>query len=639
MTAQDAAAELVGLWPRLPGLVGRHWPDVRARLLETTGRLGRAGTDEERVEHAESLLELVLPYPQAREALSKAYFRGRRSGEPDGAADIDWAAVSRLLDAMPHEQWINARFEGRSPDEPLPAHRKHRLVVDVDRFAHPHAFASAQLALTVPGDADSAVLEVDVHGDPESVEVVPVCRSLVVWRGVPEPAGTDGPAEAAFDITLLRDDRPVNLVAVLRTADGHMRQTIVMTLHPSGRLEREAPLLPPWRTGTHSTSVALSLVIVRMHGVPHILAWDRGGAVSAELPHSPDRLDRMVRDVRAGIGGLLTGPHGRGYEESLDIPRDVYEADLRGVARTGLGFFNALFRGGRSGSPQLARIGEMIVTALADAGRDAEPPHIEIVPNGLNLPWHLLYVADRWREETLSPYRLLGLGAKLTLVPESCEHRHRTDEAERPASDTTALIAVNTDIDRPGTGAPRSLVSGQVGYWRGRIADRAEIIDDGDRVAEALRAPARPDSLWYFYCHLVPGGPGPGADPTLLFAGHKQVSLTDMRLDAPDDVPLPGAPLVVLNTCASTARGSALHEGFPSYFLDKGARAVIGTDIEVPTELGAAWAQRFFDRLLEGVPLGEALHRTARDLVEGHRNLLCLLYTALGSADVRLVLP
>lgn len=637
MTARDAAVELVGLWPRLPELVGRDWPGVRGRLLDLVDRVRRSGTDEERVEHTESVMELLLPYAPVREALSDAYFRGRRSRGPGTPEDIDWEDVCRLLGAMPHEQWINARFDGRTRGDTLPAQVAHRLVIGVDRFAHPHAFASAELALTVPEEAESAALHVDVHGPPEAVDVVPVRRTLVVWREVPDPAVAEDTGDAAFDVTLLKDDGPVKLIAVVRTAQGHTCTTMVMTLHPSGRIDQETPLRPPRRTGMPGTPVALSLVIARLHDVPYVLAWDRRGAVLAALPYSPEELDGMAEDARQGIGGLLTGPRGRLYVEQLDIPDEVYAEDLRSVARAGFAFFRSLFHEGRHHSPNLPKIGAMLVSAVAEAGPDADAPHIEIVPNGLNLPWQLLYAVPCWQEDALSPYRLLGVGTELAVVPQFSEHRGATDATLRPASDTTALIAVNTEIDRAHTDDPRSLVADQVGYWKRRMADRAEIVDDGDRVAEALRTPERHDSLWYFYCHLVSGERPASSDATLLFAQQKQVSLRDLRIDAPYEVRLPGAPLVVLNTCSSGARGAMLRSDFGAYFLDKGARAVLVTDVEVPTTLGAVWAERFFDRLLAGATIGEALRLTTRDFVENHGNLLCLLYSALGSADVRLV--
>lgn len=634
MAAQDAAAELVSLWPALPQMVGRDWPHVRAKALDLVRRLGRAGTDEERVEHTESLLELLLPYPEVLTVLGTAYHRGRRSAGT--GTEPDWAAVCRLLDAMPHEQWIRARFDGHARDRPPRAHRTRRLALGVDRFAHPHAFAAAQLGLTVPADADAAALEIDVYGDPEAVAVEPVNRSLVVRRNVPDPAAE--PAEALFDITPLRDDdRPVMLMAVIRTPDGKTYQTLPLTVYPARPVERE-PLRAPWRTGPVSGETALSLVLAPAGGTFLITAYDHAGSVSATLPHSWNQLDALVRDARTGVGGLLTGPRGVRHETALDIPQEVYEEDLRRVARCGIKFFHALFRPA-DGSQDLRRVGDLLVEVLAAAGPDTAP-RVEIASGGLDLPWHLMYAADRYREEDLSPYRLLGVGSRLTRVPLRSGHRHRTDAAERPGPGMTALIAVNRDIDRTEAGQPRTLVSEQVEYWKRRIRDRAEIIDDGEKVAEALRKPNRPDHLWYFYCHLVAEEQeSRTVDAALEFTAGRQLLLSDVRIDAPPDVPLPGAPLVVLNACTSAPRDSALRTGFPAYFLGKGARGVVCTDIEVPTELGAEWARRFFDRLLDGATLGTALHRTARELLERHRNLLCLLYTAHGTADVRLVSP
>jgi hypothetical protein len=638
MTAQDAATELVGLWPKLPQLVGPDWPPVRAEALSLIGRLGEAARDEERVGHAESLIALFLPYPAVASVLGQAYHRGRLSAGSITETP-DWTELCRLLDAVQREQWITARFDPDLPGARPTAERTRRLVLGIDRAAHPYAFDSSQLGLTLPPEADTGVLDIEVYGAPEAVEVVPVIRSLVVRRQVPDP--TADPSEALFDITLLDDDRSVSLIVVARTTDRHVPHQLRLTVHPSGRLEQEI-LLAPWRASSVSpaTRIALSLTLTSTGGTHVLTVRDGTGSATAELPYDRRELDALVRGARAGVEELLLGPQGLMYESSLDIPEEVYQSDLRRLARSGFDLFDALFRPD-DGSPGLRRVGDIIIDALASAGPD-HAPDVEVVSDGLNLPWHLMYAVDSYDDARLSPYRLLGLGARLTLVPlrSGHHHRHRTEYVPRTASEATAFIAVNTDIDRIRTKRPRTLVAGQVDYWKQRIADRAEIVDDAERVTEILRKPGRPDSLWYFYCHLaVARQPSPLGDMALEFTGGRQVGLRDARRDAPPDVPLPGAPLVVLNACASSARGSALRAAFSSYFLSKGARAVVCTDIEVPTELGAAWARRFFDRLLAGATVAAALHLTARELVKEHRNLLCLLYTAFGTADARMVTP
>ncbi|MFF4396448.1 CHAT domain-containing protein [Streptomyces sp. NPDC001480] len=636
MAAQDAATELVGLWPRLPQLVGPDWPQVRSQTLGLVGQIREADTDEERVTHTESLLELLLPYPAVAEILGAAYHRGRRS-TGSVTQTPDWADLCRLLNAMEHEQWITARFGEDSPGG-ASAGRTRRLVLGIDRAAHPYAFDSAQLGLTVPATEEAGVLTVDVYGAPETVEVVPVQRSLAVRRLMPDPAAA--PSEALFDVTLLTD-RPVHLVAVTRTADGRTPQQLRLTVDPSGLLRQDL-LLALWRTPatTAAPSVDLHITLTSTGGSHVLTVRDGTGSATAQLPHSHEQLERLVVEARSGVEALLVGPGGELYESGLRIPKEVYELGLDRLTQSGFDFFHALFRPD-DGSPQLRRTGDIIIDALASAGPDSAPT-VEVVSDGLNLPWHLMYAVDRYDDERLSPYRLLGLGTRLTLVPlrSAHHHRHRMEYVPRTSSEATALIAVNMDIDRASTEDPRALAAGQVEYWKQRIADRAEVVVDAERVTEALRRPRRPDSLWYFYCHLI-GGEEQSAlgDAALAFTEGRQVGLRDARRHAPPDVPLPGAPLVVLNACATAARGSALRAGFPSYFLSKGARAVVCTDIEVPTELGAEWARRFFDRLLTGDTVATALHLTARELYKEHQNLLCLLYTAFGTSEARLVTP
>jgi hypothetical protein len=636
MAARDAATELVGLWPRLPQLVGPDWPQVRAQTLNLASQIAEADTDEERVIHTESLLELLLPYPAVAGILGAAYHRGRRS---TGAVTQtpDWADVCRLLNAMDHEQWITARFGEDTPGD-TSVGRTRRLVLGIDRASHPYAFDTAQLGLTVPAEEEAGVLTVEVYGAPETVEVRPIRRSLVVLRLMPDPAAA--PSEALFDVTLLTD-RPVHLVVVTRTADGRTPQQLCLTVDPSGVLRQEI-LLAPWRTSPATTapSVDLSITLTSTGGTPVLIVRDVTGSATAQLPHSNEQLKGLVREARSGIDALLQGPGGRLYETDLTIPKEVYESGLGQLTRSGFDLFHALFRPD-DGSPALRRIGDIIIDTLASAGPDSAPS-VEVVSDGLNLPWHLLYAVDTYDDARLSPYRLLGLGTRLTLVPllSGHHHRHRTEYVPRTSSEATALIAVNMDIDRASTEDPRTLAAGQVDYWRQRFADRAEVVVDAEKVTEALRRSEGSDSLWYFYCHLVGGQEqSPLGNAALEFTAGRRVGLRDARRYAPPDIPLPGAPLVVLNACATAAPGSALRVGFPSYFLSKGARAVVCTDVEVPTELGAEWARRFFDRLLTGDTVATALHLTARDLHKDHQNLLCLLYTAFGTSEARLVTP
>jgi len=139
-----------------------------------------------------------------------------------------------------------------------------------------------------------------------------------------------------------------------------------------------------------------------------------------------------------------------------------------------------------------------------------------------------------------------------------------------------------------------------------------------------------PAELLYFFCHAYldsdPNRLGPSS-LCLEFTGGHKVSLQDLALLSPLDQELDAAPLVVLNACASAAPPSSVYGNFLLYLLGRGARGVIGTETDVPPVFAAAWAQEFFSRVLDGVPLADAAFGLARDLVERHRNLLGLVYS------------
>ncbi|MFI1708570.1 CHAT domain-containing protein [Streptomyces griseoruber] len=634
MTARDAVAELVAQWPRLPELVGPGWSTLRPRALEQIGLLASATTDAERRRGVGKLLRLFLPHPRVGALLAGPAARDPRrtpEGEPDDTAEL--SELCRQLAAAPYEQWISAVFEGHPPGEPFEAGRVHTLAFTVDRHDHPFAFATAQLDLAPAAGEDSAMLDVTLHGDPDAVTIRPVRTRLTVHRNV--PASGPEAASAVFEVTPRRTDRPVVLMARFTRGAARVSQVLRLTLRPAGPVEQSA-LLPPLTTGD-GEGPDISITLMSAGGGHQLCVQDRTGAAFAPLPHGVTELSSKVREVRRGLGQLLGGPGGRVYATSLTIPKDVYQQGLRTLAQHGVDFFRALFRA-PGGSEDLRKLGDMLLHAVDEAEKGATPPpRIEIVSDELCLPWHLMYIADRYREDELTPTRLLGLGSRVTLVPLSSGQRHRPPEACGSLDTLRALLAVNSDIDRPGTDRPRTLVSGQLDYWRGHLANRAETLYESEEVTRALVGPREPDALWYFYCHLEEGEDQPSEDTRMVLTGDRRLWLRRVRNTAPYEEPLSGAPLVVLNTCESAPPWPVRRAGFPPYFLAKGARGVVCTEAKVPMEFGTEWARRFFDRLLAGVPLGTALHQVSHELLTEHHNLLGLLYTAHGDSGMLLV--
>lgn len=142
----------------------------------------------------------------------------------------------------------------------------------------------------------------------------------------------------------------------------------------------------------------------------------------------------------------------------------------------------------------------------------------------------------------------------------------------------------------------------------------------------------------YFYCHAESTGltdPG-GPDTSCLVLTDARITLGDLNLDAPTTTQICGSPLVFINACESAEMSPAFYDGFVPYFMAKGARGVVGTESRMPALFAAAWAKRFFERFLDGEPLGEAFLGLRREFLEEHGNPLGLLYAVHCDGDTQI---
>jgi hypothetical protein len=69
--------------------------------------------------------------------------------------------------------------------------------------------------------------------------------------------------------------------------------------------------------------------------------------------------------------------------------------------------------------------------------------------------------------------------------------------------------------------------------------------------------------------------------------------------------------------------------------MAKGARGVIGTECKTPMLFAIEWANAFFDRFLEGAPVGETVLDLRQDFLRQHGNPLGLIYAVHCDADTR----
>jgi hypothetical protein len=312
------------------------------------------------------------------------------------------------------------------------------------------------------------------------------------------------------------------------------------------------------------------------------------------------------------------------HQASVAIQPEIYEKCLAALVRAGTLMFRTLFSG-PDATQELTGLGR----ALQDLMAHDEPVWLEVVAEPSVVPWHLLAFPG-----PAEPVPILGLRHRITYVP---MHRnaHRPPPSRSLRADNGPLrvvLAVNRDIDEH-DGGRRDLVDSQLAAWRQRADEAAGTlavtVPPELEIFDVLVHSRPPAELLYFFCHAHPdpdpGRLGPMA-ACLEFTGGHTVSLEDLILGWPDNYEFDAAPLVVLNACSSGVPTPSVYGSFLPYLLGRGVRGVIGTEADVPPVFAAAWAQEFFARVLDGVPLADAAFELARDLVERHRNLLGLVY-------------
>jgi hypothetical protein len=95
------------------------------------------------------------------------------------------------------------------------------------------------------------------------------------------------------------------------------------------------------------------------------------------------------------------------------------------------------------------------------------------------------------------------------------------------------------------------------------------------------------------------------------------------------------APLIFLNMCESAQVLPSLSGGFIPFFLQRGARSVIGTECPMTSTFAHPFSREFFYRLLQGETVGRILWELRRKFLD-EGNPLGFAYTLYGNAGTKL---
>jgi hypothetical protein len=268
--------------------------------------------------------------------------------------------------------------------------------------------------------------------------------------------------------------------------------------------------------------------------------------------------------------------------------------------------------------------------------------NVAIVAERFAFPWALLYDRD-YDPDHVEPDGFWGFKHVIEYTPEfhAEDAVHFAPEISVDSSLELGFV-LNTTIDDE---LKRKGFQGQV------IQPQREFFSslDGVTVTEypnsgdfykLLRNTNPKTQFIYFYCHAesaLPGATG-GVDASKVILSDGPVTLKDMKRNAPlsrTTERFDNCPLVFLNACESAELSPHLYDGMVPYLIAKGARGVIGTEVNTPALFAAEFAQEFLKRFLAGgQPIGELLLQMRREYRDKKNNVMGLVYALHTGAAV-----
>ncbi|MCA1633834.1 MAG: CHAT domain-containing protein, partial [Acidobacteria bacterium] len=405
----------------------------------------------------------------------------------------------------------------------------------------------------------------------------------------------------------------------------------------------------------------VNLQIVRREGsYRFILFYDFGredfDIMWCNLPVNQPKLENLIQGMRSDLisvvkkqGTLRDGQPGPIFydgepeEDPLRerrLPRlhrvddKLYSEVLKVLADAGSNMFVNLFFSGvgsRKESEKTERIGQRL--RELSRGRGLK---IQILSNEFFLPWNLIYDGDG-EDGECRPSGFWGFKHVLEELPGDVY-----EEAEPDVVIDVEGGNFTVGMNVSHTAIPKVLVDPQLNEVRGlgpsvRVLERSSETE----VLRAIQGRLEQGRLEYFYCHAgTKGDPQQNFDYSYigLTNSDKGLTLRTIKSEAVG-ARFQGRPVVFLNACESAQMDGRFYDGFVPKFLMMGARAVVGTDCEVPSLFGAHFGSGFLKAYLGGDPVGEALLKQRQYLLDEYQNPLGLIYRVFGDADVRLAQP
>ncbi len=604
---------------------------------------------------------------------------------PYSVLDSVYSMPRALLEPEPEPRFVNLWFEDADRSaipggQSLVVGRAYHLALNVGRLLQDSIIdwdrAPAGAQAIVEPQAEDALLYVSLNSQdfeiPEPTQSLRLPKKgdsdLVRFQAVPldRTWGTD---LATLEVCLFYRTYLVQtfrvraeVVAAGETAHGAHPQ-IARLIHARTASFPDMAKLPPRD---------LSLTITRDGADRYRFTFlvdpgDNGPVAGREQGTGPVELFCHVHMTRDDLTHLITKARRQLYNvvQAFDLLQErdtrTYRMATRALAQVGRQLYLRLF-----------------ASASAQALRDWME---EILPDGSTIqvvdlagdfcfPWSLVYTAQPWDDdEPVDVEKFWGWRYEIALLTSRMLDTYRQARTEMPTDDALC-ISVGMYERLVGAAEQKAFFAALDSRSGHRVLP--EIVTSRRKMGRKL-AGADQD-LYYFFCHgyteRIATDIQLDADLVSQFAQQTAASLKDRpqsvreHLDDLFDVsdswlrltrgkiPLtmlketvPSEfsqhPFVFLNMCESAQVLPSLSDGFVPFFLERGARAVIGTECSMNTVFADDFSRAFLTLFFQGESAG-AILLTLRRRYLNEGNPLALAYTLYADANLRLdrqVLP
>jgi len=535
----------------------------------------------------------------------------------------------------PDTRVINGWIEGANPNQPLQVRTPYELKFNVG--------AKRDNAIATVSGIGRAIKE--AAGDQELVTLLVVLETDdFTLYGVDSleivvPVAANAPSKNTATFTIEAKKEGANTLNAIFYVNGNLFQRVNIKVQVGGQVPAGEKAMTSTSTGmTLASAVSIPPrprdqsvnVMVLKKDAGYQVIVQGGGVARAFLNISTEEISGWLKHARGVLKDIVHLPNTKGgfyyQDDNTTIDPAIHLESMKKLAAEGLYLYDELFYG--NSGPDARAMGDLL--------RELSRKHqlnIQVVAERFFFPWSFLFDGDDPDNPTIKDF--WGFKHIIEYLP---EFSVSTPVSFNPAIDVADTLDIafvcNNGID---TQFSRPIVQGQREFLKSLPNVSVKDYPTTQDLYTLLKGPVSPP-LVYFYCHAVSKLPdeGGGADDSAVSLTDGKADVRMMKARARTSLPpLTGSPLIFLNACESAELSPFLYDGLMPYFMGRGARGMIGTEVETPALFAAEFAKEFMKRFTAGgCTIGELLRDMRVEYAEQKNNIMGLVYALYSSGEV-----